>query len=386
MDLNTMKRAWNMIRKELLIYLLTATALVTWGIIWYYHKQLNKDTQNDYKVEKEWAKYPPQISSITAGDARFEFNQDAGTGHLRDYYIASSYNSCCGGDFQDDYVSLVPLRQVIFQGCRVLDFEIYSVDGDVVVAASPSKAFNIKGTYNSLEVGGTDGVLAAINKYAFNHASCPNPSDPLFIHFRIKSNRQAIYPLLTKYVKDALAPRLLGAAFGYEGRPNNPAGSKNLAIEPLLNLMNKVVIICDQTDNSFRDTPFEELVNLSTGSPYFTESRNYDIQYTHDPDGMIQYNKKNITMTMPDLSALDTNVPAQLHMSYGCQMVSMNYQNLDSNMKYYFDIFNGAGTAFVLKPAPLRYIPVVIDLPAPQDPRLTYAPKPVSLPMYQTQV
>jgi hypothetical protein len=42
-----MKRAWNMIRKELLIYLIAATALVTWGIIWYYHKQLNKDTDNE---------------------------------------------------------------------------------------------------------------------------------------------------------------------------------------------------------------------------------------------------------------------------------------------------------------------------------------------------
>ncbi len=379
MVLNRIRQAWNSIRKEILLYVVVATGLTIWGIVWYYHKQINKNANNDYRIETEWAKYQPQISGINTIDAQFQHN-------LRDYYIASSYNSCCGGDFQDDYVSIVPLRQAIYQGARVLDFGIYLVGGNAVVAASPVASVNVKGTYNSIPVEGRDGVFAAINKYAFNGKSSPNPDDPLIIHLRIKSDHPEIYTQLTKAVRSAFAGKLLDAEYGYEGRPNNPAGSKNLAIEPLLKLRNRVIIICDQAQNNFRDTPFEELVNLSAGSPYFQEQRNYDIQYTHDPQGVIEYNKKNMTLTMPDLSSLNNNVPAQLHMSYGCQMVSMNYQNLDSRMKHYFETFNNAGSSFVLKPAKLRYIPVVVKDPPPQNPQLSYAPRSINLPMYKTSI
>ena len=46
--------------------------------------------------------------------------------NLLNFYIASSYNSCCGGNVEKDFVDMVPLRQVIKQGARWLDFEIYS--------------------------------------------------------------------------------------------------------------------------------------------------------------------------------------------------------------------------------------------------------------------
>ena len=126
MVLNRIRQAWNSIRKEILLYVVVATGLTIWGILWYYHKQINKNANNDYRIETEWAKYQPQISGINTIDAQFQHN-------LRDYYIASSYNSCCGGDFQDDYVSIVPLRQAIYQGARVLDFGIYLVGGHAVV-------------------------------------------------------------------------------------------------------------------------------------------------------------------------------------------------------------------------------------------------------------
>jgi len=69
---------------------------------------------------------------------------------LRDYYVCSSYNSCCGGDFKNDFVDTSPLVQVINKGARLLDFEIYSVNNKPVVSASSQKSFNIKETYNSV--------------------------------------------------------------------------------------------------------------------------------------------------------------------------------------------------------------------------------------------
>ena len=80
-------------------------------------------------------------------------------------------------------------------------------------------------------------------------------------------------------------------------------------------------------------------MNVPLESRKLEESRNYDVQYTHDPDGLKQYNKKNMTLSMPDLSALNDNIPAQLHFSYGCQMVCMNMQNNDDNLQFYNGFF-----------------------------------------------
>ena len=71
-------------------------------------------------MEKEYNNqtYAPQLSSINTADPKYEQP-------LLNFYVASSYNSCCAGDFQDSYVSLEPLEQIIFHGARVLDFEVY---------------------------------------------------------------------------------------------------------------------------------------------------------------------------------------------------------------------------------------------------------------------
>jgi len=383
---NPLMKAYQRTRIIIIEYTWAIILIIVMMLVWYYKRQINKSTNNDYQMEATYDKYPPQISNINSVDAKFTFSEKQGTGHVRDYYIASSYNSCCGGDFQDDYVSLVPLKEVIFHGARVLDFEVYVVKNELVVAASPNDSFYIKGTYNSLPLGGKNGVLSFVNGHAFSNGSCPNPEDPLFVHLRIKSDKKNIYDKLTKYVREAFPGKLLNAEYGYEGRSNAPGGGINIGREPLLDFKGKVIIICDQLNKNYRNTSFEELINLSGNSAYFKEHRSYDIQYTYNPSSLENFSKKYIILTMPDLSSLDDNVPASLHFSYGCQMVCMCYQQVDDNMKYYLDKFNSAGTAFILKPDNLRYIPVVLQKPTPQSVQLSYAPKSIDLPMYKTSI
>nr|MBC8297145.1 hypothetical protein [Pelagibacterales bacterium] len=324
-------KAQKAIAKMATRYLWVGIILLMLFLTWYYRRQINKKANDNYAMESVYNNKATVIGNINSADAKYKVDAVNGTGHLRDYYIASSYNSCCAGDFQDGYVDLVPLREVIHQGARVLDFALYQVDGEPAVGAGPTDSDNIKGTYNSVPVGGNEGILSTINKYAFSLPT-PNPTDPLFIHFRVKSkvNPRLFYKKLTKYVRDWCGTRLLDPSYGYEGRPGVNGGSKNMAAEPILNLRNKIIIICDQETNNFRETDFEELINMSSGSPFLSEYRNYDVQYTHDPDGLKEYNKKNMTLSMPDLSALNNNLPCQLHFSYGCQMVCMNYANDDS--------------------------------------------------------
>jgi hypothetical protein len=368
-------------------YIWAGIVLLLLGLTYYYRSQISKKATDNALMEMVYNDKDVVIGNINSGDAKYKYDRNEGIGALRDYYIASSYNSCCAGDFQDSYVDTVPLREVIHQGARVLDFALYMVDDDVVVGAGSTDSDNIKGTYNSVPVGGENGILSVINKYAFSLPT-PNPTDPLFIHFRVKSktNPQLFYKKLTSYVTQYCGSRLLDPSYGYEGRQGSKGGNTNLAAEPILNLRGKIIIICDQETNNFRDTPFEEQVNLSSGSPFLSEYRNYDIQYTHDPTGLKETNKKNIALTMPDLSALNNNPPAQLHFSYGCQMVCMNYANYDSNMAFYRNMFNEAGSAFVLKPDNLRYKVVTHAAPTPQNPKVSYAKKKIDLPMYKGSI
>ena len=376
-------KAQKTIAKLVTKYIWVGIILILLFITWYYRRQINKKANDNYAMESIYNNKDNVIGNINTADVKYKKDIVKGTGHLRDYYIASSYNSCCAGDFQDGWVDIVPLREVIHQGARVLDFAVYQVNGEPVVGAGPTDSDNIKGTFNSVPIDGDEGILSTINKYAFSLPT-PNPTDPLFIHFRIKSRvRPTIfYKKLATYVRNWLGSRLLDPSYGYEGR----GGEKNLATEPVINLRNKIIIICDQESNNYRGTAFEELINMSSGSPFISEYRNYDVQYTHDPDGLKEYNKKNITLSMPDLSALNNNPPAQLHFSYGCQMVCMNYANYDSNMAFYQNMFNEARSAFVLKPDKLRYKVVTTSAPKKQNPQVSYKAKKIDLPMYQSTI
>jgi hypothetical protein len=226
-------------------------------------------------------------------------------GKLRDYYVASSYNSCCGGDFKNDYVDYVPLKQVIKQGARLLDFEIYSLNGKPVVAASSENSYHLKETYNSLPF---DDVMNVVARYAFSSSTCPNANDPLFIHLRIKSNREDIYKSMAKSIKSHFKQRLLGEKY------KNEAHGENLGAVHLKEFFGKVVVVCDAVNEHFRKVPeFEELVNTTSGSVFLRRLRNYDVTYTHDADELTEHNKKNMSIVMPDLTNESTNMPASLH-------------------------------------------------------------------------
>ena len=114
--------------------------------------------------------------------------------------------------------------------------------------------------------------------------------------------------------------------------------------------------------------------------------RNYDIKYNPNIDELSYYNKKNMTIVMPDLSYEDVNYAPGLAMSYGCQMVGMNFQNFDSNMEYYDIMFDENGSAFKLKPQALRFVPEVIKNPPPQDPQLSYANRTVESDYYNFNI
>lgn len=322
--------------------------------IWSVNKVgLNK--KNCANIDEVYSKFP-LISSISSKNDSFSYK-------LRDYYIKTAYNCCSSGKYKNDFVNLCALRSCIRQGARCLDFEIYSLDNQPVIAASSNRDFNVKETYNSILF---SRAMETISNYAFSGSNCPNPNDPLILHFRIMSNNTKIHDEMAKQLYDTLSDKLLGKKFSYE---NN---GLNIGSYPLIKLRGKVIIMVNKSNPVFVSTLLNEYVNITSNSAFVRELRFSEVKFTHDPDELLHYNKQNMSIVFPDLSANNRNYSYRLASLYGCQMMGLSFQNFDNSMKDYTDFFDSAGSAFILKPEDLRYSPVYIDKPKEQAKENSY--------------
>ena len=209
-------------------------------------------------------------------------------------------------------------------------------------------------------------AMSIIADYAFSGSTCPNPGDPLIIHLRIMSNNKPIYDMMANTLYTTLSRRLLGKNFSYE---NN---GKNFGQTLLKDLMGKVIIIVDKSNPLFSDTLLNEYVNMASNSVFMRAIRFHDVKFTPDMQELIEFNKKNMSIVLPDLSPSNANPSSTLSLNYGCQMVALSLQSYDSSLEYYNEMFDLAGSAFVLKPKELRYIPVTIPTPLPPNPAYSY--------------
>jgi hypothetical protein len=286
------------------------------------------------------------------------------SGNLYDYYIKTAYNSCSGGSYKNDYVNINVLKSLLKQGVRCLDFEIYSINNNPVVSTSITDEYTVKETFNSVEF---SDVMDIINNYAFSGGTCPNPTDPLIIHLRIKSNNQEMYTNLSNIFK-SYSSLMLGKDYSYENSGNN------LGNTPLLLLKNKIILIVDKINNSFlQNEAFLEYVNLTSNSVFMRVVNYYDIKNNPDTQELTEFNKRDMTIVIPDKGPNPSNPSGILCREYGCQMIAMRYQLVDNLLMENTLFFDNCGYAFCLKPDYLRYQPVTIPTPTPQNPEYSYA-------------
>jgi hypothetical protein len=347
------------------IIIIVLVALIFISIFWWVYGKLTLDNINCKRMNKLYNNFPP-IHTINIGNEQFSNN-------LRDYYIKTAYNCCSAGTNKNDFVNVCALKKCISQGVRCLDFEIYSVDNMPVVAVSSQNAFDVKETYNSVSF---TNAMSIISEYAFSGSTCPNPGDPLLIHLRIMSSNKPIYDIMANALLNTLARRLLGKKFSYE---NN---GKNLSQIPLRDIMGKVIIMVDKSNPLFSETLLNEYVNIASNSVFMRALRFHDVKYTPDMQELIEFNKKNISIVLPDLSASSKNPSSSLSLNYGCQLVALSFQSYDASLEYYNEMFDTAGSAFVLKPLELRYVPVTIPVPPPANPAYSYEKREITADYY----
>jgi hypothetical protein len=295
------------------------------------------------------------------------------SGNVYDYYIKTAYNACSGGSYKNDYVDINILKAILKQGVRGLDFELYSVENQPVVATSTQDSYFVKETFNSVNFGT---VMDTIANYAFASGTVPNPTDPLFIHLRCQSNNQEMYTNLANVFK-SYDNLMLGKEYSYEN------SGLNIGSTPLLSLQGKVVLIIDRSNTAFLENDaLLEYVNLTSGSVFMRGYSYYDIVNNQDTQELTEFNRRSMTIVFPDGGASPVNPSGYLCRSYGCQMVAMRYQYVDQNLEENALFFDTCGYAFCLKPQALRYVPVTIPDPTPQNPAYSYATRNVASDYY----
>ena len=290
---------------------------------------------------------------------------------LRDYYMMTAYNCCCSGDYAADFVSTTALETVIKRGARVLDFEIYSVDGIPVVAASSQPEFTMKEVYNYVPF---VEAIKIVKQLAFTTNGAQNSNDPLFLCLRIKSRNIMIYQAIADILKNNLSPELLDPRFAYSFH------GEDLGKIRLTSLMNKVIIVIDETPGSdsnintreiYKRTPLYEYVNVTVTNG--TSKYTFKEVAGSNTNTIREDAKKSLKYVVPERSTkAEHQHDATIAFNNGCQMVAMAFQRYnDANTIAYLKKFQDFGSAFILKPPELRYVPIVLKNPNPIDPTET---------------
>jgi len=372
------------------VYLVCIIFLVIFTYSLYLKKELSKADANLKKM-KEISILDAPINALSPGDYN---KKDTGNGNdsyfsLMDYNIMGSYNSCCSGPVINGHVSLEALNNVIKQGVRFLDFEIYLKNNEVVVAAGRNNIY-IKDTLNELNLGE---VLEEVKNKALGTVA-QNNTDPLILQFRIMSGNSAIYDVLAKSIKKNFKNHLASANYGKGGiivQPNTEGNAKNrnysgngknkfknnILYADLRTLKNKVIISVKDHDDFLGgykgNRALFELVNIgnATNDTNVYWISDYDIN-TSSLTSTIEENKYNYCVTYPNVFNNKENSKASLHFRFGCQAILMNFGAGfdDTQMKFYKEKFQNAGKAFLLKPENLRRTRLFLGAPTPPDPQL----------------
>ncbi len=297
---------------------------------------------------------------------------------LRDYYIKTAYNCCSTGNFSNDYVSVCALQHAIRMGCRCLDFEVYGKNGQPIISTSLSDDKCIKETYNSVSF---DEAMRTVATSAFSSSSnvCPNPSDPLLLLFRIKTNDVDVLNNMADIIKSKLNAHLMPDY-------NHEFGGKNICAEPVINFKNKIVIIVENNPLLYQPGAerMYEITNL-TSKAFLRILTVFDVLNSPDITDLTSFNKQFMTIVLPVPSMSAENYDTTAPYLAGCQCMAQSFQlTRDGNLAVYNDWFESGPmkSAFLLKIKDLMFVPQTIDAPKPQDPKLSFASRPLQSNMY----
>jgi hypothetical protein len=94
-----------------------------------------------------------------------------------------------------------------------------------------------------------------------------------------------------------------------------------------------------------------------------------------DQNELIEFNKRSVCIVTPDIGAKPDNPNISTANLLGIQFTAINFSNEDSLYTKTMNLFNDNGSAFILKPENLRYVPLYIPVPNDPPPGYSFAPR-----------
>jgi len=290
---------------------------------------------------------------------------------LCDYYIASSSYSVFPGADVYDYISDKILPMVIKAGPRLVELDVYSDEQDKPVVGLKNQKLGTDYAYNTVPL---EACCISIMNNAFNSINCPVSSDPFLLSLVFHTDKSIVINAAAEILKTTFKSNLLDYTYGYQ--------RKNIVVEPICNLQNKIVII---SGGNVKGTLMEELINISWSTSHLRRMTYTQASQPHDADELVNYNRNHITMVVPDVGEDLKNNNPQILLTYGCQLIMMNYGSIDDMMELYIGEFQE--NSIVLKPAALRPLkPKKYKTPTMPDPALSFQPMQKISPIYNVTV
>jgi len=341
-NLSKSMTGFNLSESRIDIIVLVVFAFVLIGLIIWNSGRLGMMENSRKKLEKL---YPnPTNESYFNGPNNIKPSAiplfDNSNSTLINYYVKSAYNCCCGDGYRNNFVDLYALEKVIGNGCRFLDFEVYSYNNDPIVASSTAGSNNIKETYNALLL---KDVLNKTTETAFDETKTICANDPLILNFRIMSTNLTMLEKIGDLFEEYL-DRSINSNFSLL------KGYKDSAIKnvKMKDLYRKIIIICDFNPdaNIIINTKLEKLakyINLK-GKGLDCKIYRYDAIAAKGQNNInfIQETQRSFTIVLPNVldNSID-NFDYSISYTSGCHAICMKHQNLDTNLQTYNSIFSG---------------------------------------------
>ena len=269
-----------------------------------------------------------EVSNVKA-DARPLF--DVSDCKLLNFNVKSSYNCCCGDGYKNNFVALCALEKSIANGCRFLDFEVYSYNNIPIIAASTANNNFIKETYNSLLL---ENVLATIKEKAFNGTSTNCANDPLILNFRVMSTNLTMLKEMGELIEKYLSSST--QTFTLETKKDTALLNVRMRY-----LYRKVIIICDFNPRSTIVDSNPELkklrkyINLKAKGTHCNTFRYNQIVSKKGSASFLTQAKSKYIIVLPNLDTSIINFDFTTPLLLGCQAICMKHQNIDNNLLGY---------------------------------------------------
>jgi hypothetical protein len=322
----------------------------------------------DPPSDAEGTKTLDTVKSVISPDTKERFaNAPVGCPSpnvLCDYMMASSGNSVYAGKTAYDYTYVASVQKVIQSGARLVDLHVYDIDDVPTVGLSDPKTGTLY-SYNGVTL---EDCCVAVANTAFADTT-PGNKNPFILSLKFHSTDNTFITQCADVLKSTISRYLLDLPYTYQ--------KKNLAVEPVCNLLGKIIVV---SGKETKGNGMDELVNMSWDSSYLRRLTYRQAAETYDYEELTEFNKRGITLVVPEDGTDFKNGNPQVCFGFGCQWVAMNYGSLDESFDTYIGTFLQG--SFVLKPESLRYKPLTYTKPKEQTPAVSFQPKQITSPMY----